>query len=257
MTRVAGLLSDGALVLHGNCTMPPTIAVFWETAVKSVEDEELSLHRHRSLQLVDLRCTKSQLPFLFTCFPYWSHPNKWFPTLYARKHFFRPASPELQIPGETKCRRNKATKLQHGCSSLSLLRPPPPLSLSPSLSLFLPHRRDMPKASAVSLREEKFSLRPAGRHISKHGMGMGRVAARRRRRRPRGRTDAKANGIWRRFILCLSYFQSLQLLVSLSSPYLCLSYPGPKLDFKVEDDEASPTRIMLYKGPAIRDKMRD
>ena len=168
--------------------------------------------------------------------------------------FVRPVR-NSRSPGETKCRRNKATKLQHGCSSLSLLRS---LAVAKSLSLSLsPHRRDMPKASAVSLREEKFSLRPAGRHISKHGMGMGRVAARRRRRRPRGRTDAKANGIWRRFILCLSYFQSLQLLVSLSSPYLCLSYPGPKLDFKVEDDEASPTRIMLYKGPAIRDKMRD
>ena len=194
MTRVAGLLSDGALVLHGNCTMPPTIAVFWETAVKSVENEELSLHRHRSLQLVDLRFTKSQLPFnmsvhscshvflidliLISAFPLY---------LYARKHFFRPASPELQIPGETKCRRNKATKLQHGCSSLSLLRCPPPLSLSPSLSLFLSHRRDMPKASAVSLREEKFSLRPAGRHISKHGWAWAGL-------QPAGGADVRADG---------------------------------------------------------------
>ena len=66
-------------------------------------------------------------------------PMRGCPSFYARKQLFRPASPELQIPVETKCRRNKATKLQQGCSSLS--PSPPPLSLL-CLSCFgLPSRR--------------------------------------------------------------------------------------------------------------------
>ena len=156
-------------------------------------------------------------------------------------------------------RQNAVVIRQQSCNTVARLSPffgVPLLSRCLQVSLsFSPIAEICRKHLQFLFERKSFLYAPpvaTSRSMDGHGQGCSPQAA-----PTSARTDAKANGIWRRFILCLSYFQSLQLLVSLSSPYLCLSYPGPKLDFKVEDDEASPTRIMLYKGLAIRDKMRD
>ena len=150
-------------------------------------------------------------------------PMRGCPSFYARKQLFRPASPELQIPVETKCRRNKATKLQQGCSSLSL-------SLSPPLSLLclscfgLPSRRYAESICSFSSRGKvcftpRAPARPppvaSSRGRSKGGTGTG--AAR------RGRTPTPTP------LAAVSYCAlppfNLCSCVSLALPsYLCLSY---------------------------------
>ena len=129
---------------------------------------------------------------------------------------------------ETKCRRNKATKLQQGCSSVAL-------SLSLSLSCFgLPSRRYAESICSFSSEGKVyFTARRAAPVATSRSEGRTLKDGRTQTRTPLAALSYCALPPFNLCCVCVC------VSLSLSLSYLCLSYPVLKFDFQKEENISS------------------